>query len=147
MAMHAHAADEEPPMAAGELATPVDDRIRELVDSRAAAIESRIAELEAELEQLDSFAKITLRDRRIAENTANLGKVSDTLSGFAENTTDKLNAQKSAHERNTLLLAALVEALDAEGIDLDLAAVRDHREGRPVTGAAADDRLNDALDR
>lgn len=147
MASHARTGDEESRMVTEEFATPVDDQIRELIDSRATELEDRIAELEAELDQLDSFARITLRDRRIAENTGNITKVSDTLSGFAENTTDKLNALKRNQERNTLLLAAITEALsDADGVDVDLSDVNDHREGRLVTGTSADDRLDDVLD-
>lgn len=145
MATHAYSGDEES-LLADEFETPIDDRIRALVENRAATLERRIADLETELEELDNFAKITLRDRRIAENTGNIGKVSDTLSGFAESTTEKLNTIQRTQETNTLLLAAIVEALDEEGVDVDLSAVRNHREGRPVTDVSADDRLGNALD-
>lgn len=145
MATHAYGGDEES-LLADENEKPIDDQIRALVENRAATLERRIADLETELEELDNFARITLRDRRIAENTGNIGKVSDTLSGFAENTTDKLNAIQRSQETNTLLLAAIVEALDDEGIDVDLSDVQNHREGRPVTDVSADDRLENALD-
>lgn len=126
--------------------TAIDDQVRTLIDDRATEIEQRIGELEAELEQLDNFARITLKERRIAENNGNIAKVSDTLSGFAENTTDKLNALRSKQEENRLLLAAIVEALeDAEGVDVDLSDVRSRREGQ-LTSVAADDRLDEALD-
>lgn len=147
MASRTRGRDEGSLLTDEESAKPIDDQVRELIEKRAAELENRIQELESELDALDNFARITLKERRIAENNANLAKVSDTLSGFAENTTDKLNTLKSNQERNTLLLAAVVEALDdADEVDVDLSEVRDHREGRPVTGISPDDRLDDALD-
>lgn len=131
-----------------ESETPVDDRIKELVDTRAAEVEGRIEELEAELQQLEKFAKITLRDRRISENSDNIRKVSDTFSGFAESTTDKLNALENRIEINTLVLAEVVEALEKTGdVDLDLSDVEDYQGDRLVTEASANDRLAEVIER
>lgn len=146
MASNVRAGDAE--MRLDESETPVDDRIRELVDTRATEVEDRIEELEAELEQLENFAEITLRDRRIAENSDNIGKVSDTLSGFAESTTDKLNALENRIEVNTLVLAAVVEALEETGdADLDLSEVEDLQGDRLVTEVSANDRLAEVIER
>jgi hypothetical protein len=130
----------------GEIETGVDDRIKELVDDRAATIENRIDELEDELNELENFATVTLRDRRIGENTTNIDKISESFSGFAESTTDKLNALESRQEINTLLLAAIAEALgDAEDVDVDLSTVREYQEDRLVTDTSADEQLEEAL--
>ena len=146
MASNVRAGDTE--LHLDESETPVDDRIRQLVDARATEVETRIEELEAELEDLENFAEITLRDRRIAENSDNIGKVSDTFSGFAESTTSKLNALETRIEVNTLVLAKVVEALDEAGdVDLDLSAVESYQGNRLVTEVSANDRLTDAIER
>lgn len=146
MASNVRADDAE--MRLDESETAVDERIRELVDTRAAEVEDRIEKLEGELEQLENFAEITLRDRRIAENSDNIGKVSDALSGFAESTTDKLNALENRVEVNMLVLAEVVEALEETGdVDLDLSGVEDYQGDRLVTEASANDRLAEAIER
>lgn len=136
----------EPEMAVEEeIETPVDDRIKELIEDRATTIENRIEELENELTELENFATITLRDRRIAENSDNISKVSDSFSGFAESTTDKLNSLEHRLEINTLLLATIAEAV-ADTEDVDLSAVRQYQEDRLVTNISADERLEEALE-
>ncbi len=147
MATNARSGDVESEMVGNESETPVDDRIRELVDNRAATVENRIEELEAELEELENFATITLRDRRIAENSTNVGKLSDSFSGFAESTTDKLNALENRIEVNSLVLAGVVEALaEAEDVELDLTGVEGYQEDRLVTNVSANDRLVEAIE-
>lgn len=131
----------------GEIENAVDDRIRELVDNRAATIEGRIDELENELTELENFATVTLRDRRIGETTTNIDKLSESFSGFAESTSDKLNALEGRLEINTLLLAAIAEALaDAEEVEVDLSTVRRYQEDRLVTDTSTDEQLEKALD-
>lgn len=144
MASNVHAGESE---MAIENENPVDDRIRELVDNRATVVESRIAELEAELEELENFAEITLRDRRIAENSDNIAKLSDSFSGFAESTTDKLNALENRIEVNSLVLAAVVEALEeTDNVDIDLSDVEGYQDDRLVTDVSANDRLAEAIE-
>lgn len=143
MAARTHAGETEE----REIETAVDDRIRELVDNRAAMIEDRIDELESELTELENFATVTLRDRRIAENTTNIDKISNSFSGFAESTSDKLNSLENRLEINTLLLAAIAEALeDTEDVEIDLSTVREYQEDRLVTDTSADEQLEEALD-
>lgn len=144
MASNVHAGESE---MAIENENPVDDRIRELVDNRATVVESRIAELEAELEELENFAEITLRDRRIAENSDNIAKLSDSFSGFAESTTDKLNTLENRIEVNSLVLAAVVEALEeTDDVDIDLSDVEGYQDDRLVTDVSANDRLAEAIE-
>ncbi|HET7324838.1 MAG TPA: hypothetical protein VFJ06_10940 [Halococcus sp.] len=143
MATNARATDEMPV----DTENPVDNRIRELVDNRATVVESRIEELEAELEELENFAEITLRDRRIAENTDNITKLSDSFSGFAESTTDKLNALENRIEVNSVALAAVIEALaESDDVDVDLSDVEGYQADRLVTNVSANDRLAEAIE-
>lgn len=130
-----------------ELGTTIDGQIRALIDQRADEIEARLDEVEDDLSELDNYTKITLRDRRIAEIEGNLTKVSDAFSGFAENTTDRLSALDNRLEVTTLLLVALVDALDEADVDIDLSDVQSQQAERLVTDASADERLAEALDR
>jgi archaellum component FlaC len=130
-----------------ELGTTIDGQVRALIDQRADEIEARLDEVEDDLSELDNYTKITLRDRRVAEIEGNLTKVSDAFSGFAENTTDRLSALDNRLEVTTLLLVALVDALDEADVDIDLSDVQSQQAERLVTDASADERLAEALDR
>jgi archaellum component FlaC len=130
-----------------ELGTTIDGQVRALIDQRADEIEARLDEVEDDLSELDNYTKITLRDRRSAEIEGNLTKVSDAFSGFAENTTDRLSALDNRLEVTTLLLVALVDALDEADVDIDLSDVQSQQAERLVTDASADERLAEALDR
>jgi archaellum component FlaC len=130
-----------------EPGTTIDGQVRALIDQRADEIEARLDEVEDDLSELDNYTKITLRDRRVAEIEGNLTKVSDAFSGFAENTTDRLSALDNRLEVTTLLLVALVDALDEADVDIDLSDVQSQQAERLVTDASADERLAEALDR
>ena len=130
-----------------EPGTTIDDQVQALIDRRADDIEARLGEVEDDLSELDNYTKITLRDRRVAEIEGNLTKVSDAFSGFAENTTDRLSALDNRLEVTTLLLVALVDALDEADVDIDLSDVQSQQAERLVTDASADERLAEALDR
>jgi archaellum component FlaC len=130
-----------------EPGTTIDDQVQALIDRRADEIEARLDEVEDDLSELDNYTKITLRDRRVAEIEGNLTKVSDAFSGFAENTTDRLSALDNRLEVTTLLLVALVDALDEADVDIDLSDVQSQQAERLVTDASADERLAEALDR
>ena len=130
-----------------ELGTTIDGQVRALIDQRADEIEARLDEVEDDLSELDNYTKITLRDRRVAEIEGNLTKVSDAFSGFAENTTDRLSALDNRLEVTTLLLVALIDALDEADVDIDLSDVQSQQAERLVTDASADERLAEALDR
>jgi hypothetical protein len=130
-----------------EPGTTIDGQVRALIDQRADEIEARLDEVKDDLSELDNYTKITLRDRRVAEIEGNLTKVSDAFSGFAENTTDRLSALDNRLEVTTLLLVALVDALDEADVDIDLSDVQSQQAERLVTDASADERLAKALDR
>ncbi|MCH7659195.1 MAG: hypothetical protein IH933_00965 [Euryarchaeota archaeon] len=125
----------------------VDYQIEELINQRTRDLEKEIERLEDELEELDNFARISLGERRIKGNEANLTEFSNSLTGFAERTFTKLNAIESRLDAQTLLLAAVVEGLsEADDIDLDLTEVEAYNEEQLVVSASPEKRLQDAIE-
>lgn len=120
-------------------------RVEEL-EGELEELQSEIDELEDDLEELDSFAKVTLRDRRISENSDLIDALSDSFSGFAENTSEKLGALENRVEVNAMVLAAIIESLEAMDADLDFSEVEGYQEDHLVTTASADDRLAEAIE-
>lgn len=125
----------------------VDYQIEELIDQRTRDLERQIEELEAELEELDNFARISLAERRVKGNEANLAEFSNSLTGFAERTFTKINAIESRLDAQTLLIAAVVEALsEADDIEIDLTDVESYGEDQIVMSASPEKRLKEALE-
>jgi molybdopterin converting factor small subunit len=109
-------------------------------------IQGKIDELEDNLEELDSFAKVTLRDRRISENSDLIDALSDSFSGFAENTSEKLGELENRVEVNTMVLAVIIEAFEEMDADLDFSDVEGYQEDHLVTTDSADNRLAEAIE-
>lgn len=125
----------------------VDYQIEELIERRTQALAEEIEELESELEDLDNFARISLAERRVKGNEANLAEFSNSLTGFAERTFSKLNTIESRLDAQTLLLAAVVEALaDADDVEVDLSEVEKYGEEQLVVSASPEERLKEAID-
>lgn len=125
----------------------VDYQIEELIERRTQYLAEEIEELENELEELDNFARISLAERRVKGNEANLAEFSNSLTGFAERTFSKLNAIESRLDAQTLLLAAVVDALDdADDIELDLAEVERYSEDQLVVSSSPEERLREAIE-
>jgi vacuolar-type H+-ATPase subunit I/STV1 len=125
----------------------VDYQIEELINRRTRDLEKEIERLEDELEELDNFARISLGERRIKGNEANLAEFSNSLTGFAERTFTKLNTIESRLDAQTLLLAAVVEALaDVDDIEIDLTEVERYGEDQLVVSATPEKRLQDAIE-
>lgn len=127
--------------------TTVDYQIEELIERRTRALSEEIEELESELEELDNFARISLAERRVKGNEANLTEFSNSLTGFAERTFSKLNTIESRLDAQTLLLAAVVEAIaDADDIEIDLTEVEKYGEEQLVVSASPEERLKEAIE-
>lgn len=122
-----------------------EDRVDEL-EGELGSIERDIDELEENLEELDNFAKVTLRDRRISEQSDLIDALSDSFSGFAESTSEKLGKLENRVEVNTMVLAVVVEALEEMDTDLDFSDVEGYQEDHLVTTGSAEDRLADAIE-
>lgn len=136
--------DGEAPSESGELMARA---VEEVVESRLESIEEEIQELEDELEELDNYTRISLNERRLKQNEAQLSELSASLTDFAERAFKKTNELESQLEVHTMLLASLVEAVEDDGVDVDLSEVQRYREDRLVIDASADQRLEEVLDR
>lgn len=131
----------------GQGESTVDYQIEELIERRTRELEDRIEELNSELEEVENFARISLGERRLKQNEANLSEFSDSLTSFAERTFTKLNALESRLEVQTLLLASLLEGLsEAEDVEIDLSAVEQYQDDQLVMSASPERRLQDAID-
>ena len=122
-----------------------ENRVEDL-EGELGRIHGELNDLEDDLDELDDFAKITLRDRRISEHSDLIDALSDSFSGFAENTSERLGVLENRLEVNTMVLATIVEALEETDADLDFSDVEGYQEDHLVTTASADDRLAAAID-
>lgn len=126
----------------------VDYQIEELIDRRTEEIEGRIDELEAELEEVDNYARISLGERRVKGNEANISEFSESLTDFADRMFTKTNALESQLEVQTLLLAQVLEALaEADDVEVDVSDVKQYQENQIVMSASPDQRLEEAIEK
>ncbi|EMA59855.1 hypothetical protein C469_09541 [Halorubrum lipolyticum DSM 21995] len=116
----------------------IERQITTLIDERVAEIERDIETLEAELEELDNFARISLGERYSQRIEQNVSELSDSLTGFAERNFQKLNSVDGRVDEMSLMLAAVLEALDEEDIDVDLSEVRRMQEAGVVEQSPAE---------
>lgn len=126
----------------------VDYQIEELIERRTQELEDRIDELDSEVEEVENFARISLGERRLKQNEANLSEFSDSLTSFAERTFTKMNALESRLEVQTLLLASLIDAVsESDDVEIDVSEVQRYQEDQLVMSASAEQRLQEAIDR
>ncbi|WP_206664928.1 hypothetical protein [Halorubrum salsamenti] len=116
----------------------IERQIETLIDERVAEIERDIEALEAELEELDNFARISLGERYSQRIEQNVSELSDSLTGFAERNFQKLNSVEGRVDEMSLVLTAVLEALDEEDIDVDFSEVRRMQEAGVVEQAPAE---------
>jgi len=102
----------------------IERQIESLIDERVAEIERDMEALEAELEELNNFARISLGERYSQRIEQNVSELSDSLTGFAERNFQKVNSVEGRVDEMSLVLAAVVEALDDADVDVDFSEVR-----------------------
>lgn len=125
----------------------VDYQIEELIDRRAEEIEGRIDDLEAELADVEDYARISLGERRVKGNEANISEFSESLTDFADRMFTKTNALESQLQVQTLLLAEVLEALaEADDVEVDVSDVKRYQEDQIVMSASPDQRLEEAIE-
>ncbi|OYR38475.1 MULTISPECIES: hypothetical protein [unclassified Halorubrum] len=107
----------------------IERQIEALIDERVAEIERDMEALEAELEELDDFARISLGERYSQRIEQNVSELSDSLTGFAERNFQKLNSVEGRVDEMSLVLTAVIEALDDADVDVDFSEVRRMQEG------------------
>lgn len=114
----------------GGVDRPIERRIEALIDERAAEIERQIDQLEAEVEELDDFARISLGERYSQRLEQNVSALSDSLTGFAERNFEKINSVEKRVDEMSMILSAVLEALDDEDVDVDLSDLQRLQERR-----------------
>lgn len=120
----------------------VETLIEEMVESRTAELRAELEALERQVESVDDFARISLNERKVKQNEAKLSEFSESLTAFAEKAFNNINALEDRLDRQALLLAAILESLED---DVDLSAVRRYENDRLVTDDSPDERLAAAI--
>lgn len=124
----------------------IEHQIDQQIDERLEPVDRRLEELEETVTELDNYARISLSERRIKQNEENLEAFSDSLTAFAERTMSKANGLEERLQVQTMLLAALLEALEDAEVDVDLSAVEQYTEERIVTDSSRE-QLDAAIER
>lgn len=125
----------------------VDYQIEELIARRTGELEDRVEELEDELTEVENFARISLGERRLKQNEANLSEFSESLTAFAERTFTKMNALENRLEVQTLLLTSLIDAVsESDDVEIDVSEVKRYQNDQLVMSASADQRLQEAIE-
>ncbi len=141
-------ADEQSPernRAPGETAS-FEGLVEGMIQTQVSDLEQELDELEQQVEEIDDFARISLNERKIKQSEENLTAFSDSLTSFAERAFDSINLLEERLDLHALILASIVEALQEEGVDLDLEEVNRHRKPNVVTDTQPEDRLEAALE-
>ncbi len=125
----------------------VERRIDQLIDERTDDIDARVDDLERELNDLDDFARVSLSERRVQKNEEALSELSNSTTDFAERTFAKTNALERQLEKQSVVLAVVLDALEEADVEVDLSDVERYREENLVTDTTAEERLDEALDR
>lgn len=125
----------------------VDYQIEELIARRTGELEDRVEELEDELAEVENFARISLGERRLKQNEANISEFSESLTAFAERTFTKMNALENRLEVQTLLLTSLIDAVsESDDVEIDVSEVKQYQNDQLVMSASADQRLQEAIE-
>ena len=125
----------------------VDYQIEELIARRTGELEDRVEELEDELTEVENFARISLGERRLKQNEANLSEFSESLTAFAERTFTKMNALENRLEIQTLLLTSLIDAIsESDDVEIDVSEVKRYQNDQLVMSASADQRLQETIE-
>ncbi|MES3517645.1 MAG: helix-hairpin-helix domain-containing protein [Natronomonas sp.] len=126
-----------------EASGAVETLIEDMVRSETAELRQQLTELEAQIEEVDNFARISLNERKVQQNEAKLSEFSESLTAFAEKAFNNINALEDRLDRQSLVLAAILDAL---GDDVDLSEVRRYENDRLVADTTPDERLAHAID-
>lgn len=125
----------------------VDYQIEELIARRTGELEDRVEELEDELTEVENFARISLGERRLKQNEANISEFSESLTAFAERTFTKMNALENRLEIQTLLLTSLIDAIsESDDVEIDVSEVKRYQNDQLVMSASADQRLQETIE-
>jgi TolA-binding protein len=121
--------------------------IEEVVQTQVAGLERELEALREQVEEIDDFARISLNERKIKQSEENLSEFSDSLMGFAEKAFNDINDLEDRLDMQALLLAAILDALGEEDVELDLSVVDRYRRRNVVVTTPPEEQLEDAIER
>lgn len=130
----------------GDADTTFEALVEEKIESRTEELEAELSALERQLDEVEDFAKISLNERKVKQSEANLSEFSASMSGFAEKAFNHINDLEDRMNRQSLLLAAIVEALEDADVDLDLTDVERLGEDSHVLEEAPDEQLQRTIE-
>ena len=148
----AEAETEEDGQAAADVAEPappdasVEELIERMIESRTGELESELDELREQVEEVENFARISLNERKLKQSEVNLSEFSDSMSSFAETAFNNINRLEARLNLQSVLLAAIVDSLAEEGLDLDLAEVERQQQDSLVMQQTPEERLEAAIE-
>ncbi|MFQ3285018.1 hypothetical protein [Natronomonas sp.] len=116
--------------------------IEEIIESQTTELREQLGDLRSQLEEVEEFARISLDERKVKQNETKLTDLSASLTAFAEESFNNINALEDRLDRQALILAAVLESM---GDDVDLSEVHKYEQDRLVADASPDERLQEAL--
>lgn len=126
----------------------LEDHVEQLIEAHLDDIEANLESLATELESVKNFTEISLGERRINQQEENLAEFSTSLTEFSEKTLDKVNDLETRLDRQTVILATILDALAADevDVDVDVSPIEEYRQEQLVTAHAPEAALDDAID-
>jgi hypothetical protein len=124
----------------------IEGLLEEMIQSRIDELEREMETMERRLEEVDNFARISLNERKVKHAEANLAEFSESLTGFAEKAFNDINELEDRLDAHALLLAAVLDALSEADVDVDLSEVEAFRRPSVVLTESTEERLRTAID-
>lgn len=124
----------------------VEGILEEMIQSRIEELEREIESLEGRLDEVDNFARISLNERKVKQTENNLSEFSDSLTSFAEKAFNDINELEDRLDTQALLLAAILDALSESDVDLDLSEVEAFQQPSVVMTESTEERLRTAIE-
>ncbi|MFC6718072.1 hypothetical protein ACFQGT_10575 [Natrialbaceae archaeon GCM10025810] len=130
----------------GSSDSPLESRVERIVASQLEPVETELDRLAADIEEVERFATVSLGERRLSQAEANLAEYSASLTEFSERTLEKVNDLEARLEFQTIVLAAIVEAIAESEIEVDASEIQAYRSEQLVTERSASNQLEAAID-
>ncbi|ELY57204.1 hypothetical protein [Natronococcus jeotgali] len=126
--------------------TPIDQHIERVVDDRLETVESELAQMSEDVDELENFATISLGERRLDQAEANLSEFSQSLTDLSEQTLEQVNELEARLEFQTVVLATALDALADADVEVDPEPIRAYQQEQIVTDRSPSKRLEDAIE-
>ncbi|WP_306061427.1 hypothetical protein [Natronococcus wangiae] len=126
--------------------SPLERHVEQIIDDHLDEIRTELDRLSSDVEDVEQFATISLGERRLTQAEANLAEFSASLTEFSEQTLERVNELESRLERQTIVLATVLEALAKSDVEVDVSDIKRYQQEQLVTDRSASDKLATAID-